>query len=307
MSWALVFAMAGAVEAAPPPTPSWWVDPASCPLWTTPLSREIALACEATGRGCDVSTSDDKAARRLVLQCADPDHWTLEAHDAGGTGLWHIEVRGDDDERLRAAAMWVARSDVTMAPEAKVPAPPPTPPAPAAPIKLIPPPQGGWGGLALAIHGSYYPDATGGSPGLGMTLRVHDSGDVVSFLPRSFSTYASLTGEATSDGRADYDQSTFALRLGVGLIWHAPHTKDIIGFSLESGLGFARIRQGTSISAMKSTDHHPFWYALAGIVAEAPVQGDFRPFLALRIGTSWPKAPGLSLGMVEIGFRWRAW
>ena len=313
MSWALAFAMAGAFEGTALPTPSWWVDPASCPQWTTPLSQQIALACEATGHTCDVTTSD-KAARRLVLQCADADHWTLEAHDVGGTGLWHIEVRGESDERLRAAAVWVARSDVTMTAAAANP-PVASPPA-ASPATVPAPEERRWGGLALAAHAAYYPDSVEGAPGYGLTFRVHDSGEIVHVLPARFSSYVSLTGEATNSG-GYYDERGFGLRLGAGVVWHATHTKDIIGFSLELGLGLTRNRQtvpGFSSTGDRdpnrdysTTQHHPFGYAIAGMTAELPVQGDFRPFVGLRIGTTGPKAPGFAMGAVEVGFRWIAW
>ncbi|WP_394844615.1 hypothetical protein LZC95_47120 [Pendulispora brunnea] len=311
MSWALAFAMAGAVEAALPPTPSWWVDPASCPQWTTPLSRQIALACEATGHACDVTTSD-KAARRLVLQCADADHWTLEAHDVSGTGLWHIEVRGGDDERLRAAAVWVARSDVTMAA-----APTTTPATPAAPpqITLNPPPQQRWGGLDLAGRLGYYADSGDGAPGYGAALRIHDPGELIRFLPPRFNSFASLAGEATWSG-GYFDERAFSLRAGVGITWHAPRTKDIIGFSLELGVGVARTREtnpgfsGSDRDPSRDyviTGHVPFGYLLARMIAEAPVPGIFRPFISLGLGTTVPKSPGLVMGSVEIGVRWIAW
>ncbi|WP_394844614.1 hypothetical protein LZC95_47115 [Pendulispora brunnea] len=306
-SAAIVFGSSSAAAATP--TVTWWVDPASCPQWSTPLARQIALACEAAGHTCEVN--DDKGTRRLALQCGDDEHWTLEAHDERGTGLWHIEVRGDNDERLRAAALWVARS------ETAAPPPPAPPPAPApAPAKPAPPVQTAEkpGGLAAAARLLYWPHdqaRDGALWGYGLGLRLLDSGKAIRFLPRAITPYIALGFDFASGG--DKSARVFNVRLGGGAVWHPGGLRNILGLALEAGAawGYSTYELGgvgTFGPEYRSSNDDIFLYALGGVTLELPTAGSVHPFASLLVGGVIPnRILGNAVGVLEIGCRWAAW
>jgi len=312
MTWAAI--LLGSTSAAAATTPvSWWVDPAACPDWSTPLARQIALACEAAGRTCEVSA--DKGLRRLALQCGDEEHWTLEAHDERGVGLWHIEVRGDSDERLRTAALWVARSETATAsppppPPPSTPATAPAPPKPALPVQT----SGKPGGLALAARLLYWPHdqaRDGALWGYGLGLRALDSGKTIRFLPQSITPYIALGFDFASGG--DRSARIFNVRLGGGAVWHPAGLRNIFGLLLEAGAawGYATYNVanvGVFGPEYQSSNDDIFVYALGGMTLEVPTGGSVHPFASLLLGGVIPnRIAGSAVGVLEIGCRWGAW
>jgi len=91
---------------------SWWLEarPWSCSRWVAPLARMLELACDAGGGTCGIAASAGHAGRRAVLRCDDlPGRWTVEAYsNASGERLWALDLDGDEHERLRRAAAWIA-------------------------------------------------------------------------------------------------------------------------------------------------------------------------------------------------------
>ncbi len=305
---ALVGALFSLVKAAPafaaPEVTSWWVDPESCPALTVPMARQISLACEAAGRSCEVVPQATTASRRISLHCDSSEHWTLEAHDASGAGLWHIEVRGTDDDRIRQASLWVAREGTV-----EVFRPPSTPNAPSAPPPVEKPapsaPPEKRGGLAMAGRFIYQPTPQRISDTLysaGLGLRFIDSGEVLSGLPRSVQGYLSLAGESTI---ATPLMRVLALRVGLGAIWHVPGSHDVLNLTAEAGVGYSR-------ATLELPEHlvlnRALAYAQGGLMIQLPVSGNLKPFAALTIGATGPDAfAGTAMGMGEIGCTWNAW
>ncbi len=113
--------------------------------------REVELACDALGKSCVVAP--ENASRHAILRCAGA--WLLEARDEAGLLLWTVPIGGDGD-RIRQAAMWIARDSsearlaaafpehvtpeaITPTAAAETPAVPPPVPAPAAVTNVVPP------------------------------------------------------------------------------------------------------------------------------------------------------------------------
>ncbi|WP_394834110.1 hypothetical protein LVJ94_47150 [Pendulispora rubella] len=306
-------ALGSSTADAATPTVTWWVDPSSCPEWSTPLARQIALACEAAGHACDVSA--DQGTRRIALQCGDEEHWTLEAHDERGTGLWHIEVRGDNDERLRTAALWVARSEGTLS-NPPPPAPKPPPPSPPETPRPAPFAENGRkpGGLAMGVRGLYWPHdqaRDGALWGYGLGLRVLDSGNALRFLPQSITPYISVAFDFARGG--DRDARGFNARLGGGAMWHPSGIRNIFGLSLEAGASWGYSTYDTTLSLVggpsgRGSNDDIFVHAFGGVHLEAPTGGSIRPYASLLLGGIIPnRILGTAVGVLEIGCRWAAW
>jgi hypothetical protein len=93
------------------------------------LAREVQLACDALGSQCGVVT--DAPAHRAVLRCPSDGPWTVDAYDAAGRVAWTFALEGDD--RVRRAAIWIARTPADAAAPTAMGAhasPPATPPRP---------------------------------------------------------------------------------------------------------------------------------------------------------------------------------
>ncbi|WP_394824297.1 hypothetical protein [Pendulispora albinea] len=333
----MLFAVSpGAAAGTARPT-SWWVDSASCENWSTALARAITLACDAAGHTCEVSaqriaTAD---ARQLTLHCSGTDHWTLEAHDGVGTGLWHIEVQGDTDERLRAAALWVARSDVAMADSAYDAIP--------ANAKLVTPsnenrdtapnkdmaPGPNVGGISLAGQILFLPKGPYSAPSFlmyGGALRIMDSGNTFSWLlPRVVRLFLAFSGEyggpdSVSVGGYENDSNFIRFRLGPGVAWTVPGTRNAVSLWLEGGVGYARrdwvystapaSTPGGTPSSSPSSDsqHRALAYGQLGTTVQIPLEGNIHPLASIGIGVTGPNSyTGVVYGTLAIGCAWNAW
>jgi hypothetical protein len=90
----------------------WYVEliGTSCEPHRAAFEREIALACEAVGGTCRVASSPKEAELRAILDCSGPaDSWTLETRTIEGVVIGKIDLGGAPDDRLREAAVEVAR------------------------------------------------------------------------------------------------------------------------------------------------------------------------------------------------------
>jgi hypothetical protein len=94
------------------PAAQWYVEllGSACQSQRTAFEREIALACEAVGGTCRLSSSAKDAELRAILDCTGPsDAWTLETRTIEGTVIEKIELAGAPADRLREGAIEVAR------------------------------------------------------------------------------------------------------------------------------------------------------------------------------------------------------
>lgn len=94
------------------PGAHWYVETvgASCEPQRRAFEREIALACGAVGGTCLLAPSLKGAEFRAILDCSGPsESWTLETRTIDGTPLGKIDLAGAPDDRLREAAVEVAR------------------------------------------------------------------------------------------------------------------------------------------------------------------------------------------------------
>jgi hypothetical protein len=90
----------------------WYVEliGTTCQSHRPALEREIALACDAVGGTCRVASSPKDAELRAILDCSGPEEsWTLETRTIDGAVIGKIDLAGAPDDRLREAAVEVAR------------------------------------------------------------------------------------------------------------------------------------------------------------------------------------------------------
>ncbi|WP_394824298.1 hypothetical protein [Pendulispora albinea] len=317
------FGARSTAAAAEGPTP-WWIDPSSCSEWSTALARQITLACDAAARSCQMSAEKIATAnaRQITLRCGGGDHWTLEAHDGTGASLWHIEVRGEFDERVRAAALWVVRSDAAMAESPYDALPANTrivTPSSAAPRTSRDPSRqheiaprttsedepDTKTGFALAARSLFDPSFAYAAYGLG--ARIVDAGEFFGLIPRPLRLYLALAGEYGWTHVLE-DAKRIRVHIGPGIAWTIPRTHDILALSLEAGLGVQR--KTVAIDAGSVSEYRPLAYGQLGVTAYAPLRGSLRPFASAALGIM---DPGLNLDAsnahftVEIGAAWSAW
>jgi hypothetical protein len=92
----------------------WWVvtEGESCRHERSELEREIVLACGAVGGTCRIVHSIGDAELVATLRCPGEDvTWTLETTTANGHYVGSIDLGGSREDRLRQAAMEVARDE----------------------------------------------------------------------------------------------------------------------------------------------------------------------------------------------------
>ena len=189
------------------------------------LVREVELACDALGKSCVVAGENEP--RHAVLHCAKA--WLLEARDAEGTLLWTMPINGDGD-RIRQAAMWIARdsSEARLAaalpehpsPEATTPVeatekPPPPPAAPAPPpfVEMVSPPSVSPGEALAAARGGFA--GTGFGPSFG--------GRIAAALAIASPNLAlDVAVAATGAPQGSVNDAYVSGHLGAGIVWGAP-------------------------------------------------------------------------------------
>ena len=96
------------------PAARWYVETngAACEGERTAFEREIRLACDAVGSSCAVVATPAEADLRAVLDCSEAgasDAWSLVTRMTGGTLLSSVDLSGPRGDRLREAAVEVAR------------------------------------------------------------------------------------------------------------------------------------------------------------------------------------------------------
>ncbi len=277
------------------------------------FGREVQLACDALGGECTVVT--DAPARRAVLRCPGEGPWTIDVYDAAGRLAWTFALDGDD--RMRRAAIWIARTPAdTAAPprppaEAVEPAPPAGAPPPPAPETL---PAGEpshaaahtasrpWGllGAARIVSG------TGLGPGLGGVAQV---GWLVA--PPDFALAIDVAAERSLASPNGYSEA--AARVGAGASYGGPWGRLPLGVALEGGaiagevsappayvpssLGFVRAfaRACLAVQLGGAREWRP--YAAVSLMAQAP---------AVRVTSDAAvvaSSPSIS-GALDVGVAW---
>jgi hypothetical protein len=88
---------------------AWWIDTSDgCYARRADLQREVTLACGAVGETCRVVRRHEEAELVAHLAC-DGERWSLETRTIEGALLARIELTSEGDDRLREAAVEVAR------------------------------------------------------------------------------------------------------------------------------------------------------------------------------------------------------
>lgn len=215
-----------------PAAARWYVQTAGgegCAARRSELEHEIRLACAAVGGSCSVAATPAEAGLRAVLDCSggggggEPGAWSLVTRTSGGTVLSSLDLSGTDDDRLREAAVEVAR-DAT--PERSLAietlrfslSAEQTQPPPSRPSQTV----------GLAIGGTV---STGTDNNLPSMLGVHVLGGL-EVMP---STRLTLAGAAAAGG--SNLEAARAFRGGAGVAFGAPFDpRAPVGFAVETGL-----------------------------------------------------------------------
>jgi hypothetical protein len=119
------------------------------------LARELTLACDALGDAEDganvagangarcavAGAGEAKPDRRAVLRCAAAGPWMIDVYDGAGRLAWTFAFDGED--RMRRAAIWIARTtDVSPPDPARAPAANENAPASSDAVAIPRPPRG---------------------------------------------------------------------------------------------------------------------------------------------------------------------
>jgi hypothetical protein len=265
---------AGAGGGAPSsPTARWYVETsgAACESRRDALEHEIRLACAAVGGSCGVAATPVEAGLRAVLDCSGAEGaWSLVTRTSGGTVLSSLDLSGTDDDRLREAAVEVAR-DAT--PERSLAIE--TLRFSLSAEHAVPPPGRPSQTLGLAIGGTV---STGTDNNLPSMLGVH----VLAGLEVMASTRLTLAGAAAAGG-SGLDAAR-AFRGGAGVAFGAPFDpKAPVGFAVETGLSatsaYSAAAGHSDLVAVAPTTSVGL-YGQGTFLVQWPTDG-LRPFAAL--------------------------
>jgi hypothetical protein len=319
------FGRAGFADEPPPARWSLAVDGGERDPSCSPdrLAREVELACDAL-RGC-VVVSEGTAAR-AVLHCGggrDQD-WVLEATDPDGARLWSQPIPEGGD-RMRRAAMWIARAPTAAGTVRE--APEGTPSEDAIPlvtplIVAAPAPLARDAGGSLNVPPASKTRASGvlvgtraglvGS-GFGPSLGGRAAG-AISLRSPNLALDVALSGARTLTGTMGYAYSSG--HAGVGVSWGAPWGTSPIGFSLEGGAALGAVSGPPAATPASQTLLRA--YGEASFTAQWRGSRAIRPFATLAVqiesgGTSveYEGAPEASLSWItaslDVGVAWRSW
>jgi len=117
-----------------------WLEarPWTCSRELPAFARDVELACDALG-ACEVAASEAEATERATLRCEPGMRWRLGLAGVRAGEALDVTLTGDREQRLRRAAMWIARARLVIEPE--TPAAPPVtrtePPEPTEPTELV--------------------------------------------------------------------------------------------------------------------------------------------------------------------------
>jgi hypothetical protein len=271
---------AGEASAAGPGGPSspiarWYVETSGpeCAAQRDAFEREIRLTCEAVGGSCAVVASPSDAGLRAVLDCSAGDEaWSVVTRTSNGTVLATVGLSGAKGDRLREAAVEVARDATperslaietlrfSLAGEAPVHE------------------QRSTDRLALALGGTV-------SASSDRTVPTMFGAHVMAGLELARSVRATLGGVAEAGGGGT--EAARGLRGGVGLALGAPFDATApIGFAFEGGASAVStyVVSATNEGVSYSAHTRAAAYAQGTLTVQWPRDG-LRPFAALTGGT----------------------
>lgn len=297
---------ASAARASNGPPSVWAIEAASeqCVVWQGLLTKEVALACEALDGSCKVSESASELPDfRVFLQCVSADEWTLEARTRNGVTLWETKVTGEVDERLRSAALQIARDPVPERTAADVMLRATLPDhdyvRPKRPHRDAQLALSTTAGFAAS---SSSPGVAGGmSWGIGLRGLLAAPGSWISDFSRP---YLSLAVDGGGEGAAKH----FNGRSGAGIGFGAPWDKSYLGFSAEMGpaiVSYMAYRSTTSTGYFATTEL--VYFAQASVYLQLATESYVRPYVALSsaIFSGQRDVPRLR-GALELGLTWGA-
>ena len=284
------------------------------------FGREVQLACDALGGGCTVVA--EAPARRAVLRCAGEGPWTIDVYDAAGRLAWTFALDGDD--RMRRAAIWIARTpaDAAAPPrsgaEPAAEAAPPTPPSDVPPAPAPPPPAtvapGGlthtaahassrpWGllGAARIVSGTGFGLALGGAAQVGWLV-----------APPDLALAIDVAAERSLAAPNGY--SEVAARVGAGASYGAPWGHRPIGVALEGGAIAGEVSAPPAYVPSSLGFVHAF--ARACLALQLGGAREWRPYAAISLMAQAPavrvtsdtavvaSSPSVS-GALDVGVAW---
>jgi hypothetical protein len=301
-------------------TVSWWVEarPWNCSDLVAPLAREIELACDAAGGICRIARSEAEATQYAVISCTEGEApWNLDAEGRDRRRLWSVALEGDRDERLRKAALWVARGEddrgsvaASVAPPAAPPAPPASPAVPAAESTARDAADTSQtptnGGLAFSAFGARttYVNSFLMLAGARVLAATRLAGGARLGL--------GLDAEhSVADGLHGYGggYNLTAGHLGAVVGFGAPWTDDWVGVSGEAGVAKAKGNYSdgccSSASQLAYTTDKTSAYLKLSLIAQWPRREGLRPFL----GASYIASDQLLDQWVtlDLGAAWSLW
>lgn len=233
------------------------------------FEREITLACDAVGSTCRVAPVAKDAELRAVLDCSSESGWSLETRTSTGMLIERVDLGGPSDDRLREAAVEIARDaapERALAVETLRAALPNEMPVQPAPVQER---------FAIALGGR----ATGSSLGGPAAAGVH----VVGAYAIGRVTHATV-GVAGEAGGSEQHASR-AVRGGVGLAFGAPFdTTSLFGLALEVGAGamerYEAVGTAADGNAQLGIVVRGAAYAQAALMIQWPRDG-IRPYASL--------------------------
>lgn len=239
---------------------------AGCTTERATFEREVGLACAAMGT-CQVVEDARHAELRAALLCPSRDEpWRLELRTVEGTLVSSTELAGAPDDRLREAAMEVARDQ---APERTLAA---------ASLrdtlgegdKLKKP----WKPPSMSL-------AFGGAGALGGPERT--SGGARALLGVQAAHNAHFTLGMTGLMGGSGADSARHLRTGLGFAFGAPFTGSIIGVVVEGGVAVLQSYQTETGVRSISAQTLAGAYGQGGFVFALPLR-EIRPYFACSGG-----------------------
>jgi hypothetical protein len=296
-----------------------WLEarPWTCVHVLPTFARHVELACDAMGGECEVATSEGVATERASLSCDAHAPWTLRIEGSEGGETLVVTLEGDREQRLRKAAMRIARARFEELPATPAPAREQAP-ASESPVQPSIPTTFHWpspqelppdvpepklvpnrGGIAL----SSFLGVTNGRYGAGAAgMRA-----ALAFpLPHGFYwgpgfSYVVLGEEGKYWGVRDQDGEAYLAGATVG--WGAPFDHRWAGFTLDVGGGVTASTQAWGPKAAATA------YGRAAFTLQIPIKSSpIRPtFTVAGMNMMDQLGEPAQMAMLEAGVAWQAW
>lgn len=181
------------------------------------LEREVGLACAAVGGTCRVVDSPADAELRATLACRDGE-WSLETRTIEGAPLAKVDLAGPTEDRLRAAAVEIARDE---APERSLA------------IDSLRDALPGTDHGTKRRDPSAFSIAAAGRASAASEVAPSAGARLLAGARVGALTHWTFSGAYEAGGSGDGARSAF--RAGTGFAWGAPLTPGPIGFIVEGG------------------------------------------------------------------------